>query len=49
MQGRDAHLYKSTADCFVKLFREEGVVSFYRGVVPRSEYIAYVYMMYVDV
>ena len=28
MQGRDAHLYKSTADCFVKVFREEGVVSF---------------------
>lgn len=27
--------YSGTADCFVKVFREEGVAGFYKGVVPR--------------
>lgn len=35
MQGRDAHLYSSTLNCFTKIAKEEGMASFYRGAVPR--------------
>ena len=35
MQGRDAHLYSSTFNCFTKIAKEEGFASFYRGAVPR--------------
>jgi solute carrier family 25 (mitochondrial citrate transporter), member 1 len=35
MQGRDAHMYRNTLDCFVKLFESEGLIGFYKGVVPR--------------
>lgn len=35
MQGKDAHHYKNTFNCFATLLREEGAGTFYRGVVPR--------------
>ncbi|XP_059910375.1 tricarboxylate transport protein B, mitochondrial [Gadus macrocephalus] len=35
MQGLEAHKYKSTADCAVKILRHEGVKAFYKGTVPR--------------
>lgn len=36
MQGKDAHLkYKNTMDCFIKIFQEEGIRGYYKGVVPR--------------
>lgn len=35
MQGRDAHLYKNTADCFVKIYQAEGLRGYYKGIVPR--------------
>lgn len=35
MQGLEAHKYKSTLDCAVKILRNEGVAAFYKGTVPR--------------
>ncbi|XP_061585481.1 tricarboxylate transport protein B, mitochondrial [Cololabis saira] len=35
MQGLEAHKYKSTLDCAVKILRHEGVAAFYKGTVPR--------------
>ncbi|XP_010874785.1 tricarboxylate transport protein B, mitochondrial [Esox lucius] len=35
MQGLEAHKYKSTLDCAVKIMRHEGVRAFYKGTVPR--------------
>lgn len=35
LQGSQAHLYKSTGDCFVKILKEEGVAAFYKGMIPR--------------
>lgn len=35
MQGLDSHRYKSTADCVLKIFRNEGPLAFYKGTVPR--------------
>ncbi|PAA59827.1 hypothetical protein BOX15_Mlig005712g1, partial [Macrostomum lignano] len=35
MQGLEAHKYRSTAHCFVKIWREEGPLAFYKGTVPR--------------
>ncbi|CAL9707606.1 unnamed protein product [Knipowitschia caucasica] len=35
MQGLEAHKYKSTLDCAVKIMRHEGPVAFYKGTVPR--------------
>lgn len=35
MQGLEAHKYKSTADCAMKIWRQEGVAAFYKGTVPR--------------
>jgi solute carrier family 25 citrate transporter 1 len=35
MQGRDAHMYKNTFDCFATVFRQEGLQGLYRGTVPR--------------
>ena len=35
MQGTQAAQYKSTWDCFVQILRNEGIASFYAGVVPR--------------
>ena len=35
MQGIDAGRYTSTGDCVRKMLKEEGIISFYRGVVPR--------------
>ncbi|XP_037115047.1 tricarboxylate transport protein B, mitochondrial [Syngnathus acus] len=35
MQGLEAHKYKSTLDCAVKILRHEGLKAFYKGTVPR--------------
>uniref|UniRef100_A0A4W5R2E3 Solute carrier family 25 member 1 n=1 Tax=Hucho hucho TaxID=62062 RepID=A0A4W5R2E3_9TELE len=35
MQGLEAHKYKSTLDCALKIMRHEGVRAFYKGTVPR--------------
>ncbi|KAM6965024.1 tricarboxylate transport protein B, mitochondrial [Aplochiton taeniatus] len=35
MQGLEAHKYKNTLDCAVKIMRHEGLRGFYKGTVPR--------------
>ncbi len=35
MQGLEAHKYKSTWDCAVKIWKHEGPKAFYKGTVPR--------------
>lgn len=35
MQGLEASKYKSTADCALRIWREEGAAAFYKGTVPR--------------
>lgn len=35
LQGLDAHKYKNTLDCAVKIFKNEGLSAFYKGTVPR--------------
>ncbi|XP_044260293.1 putative tricarboxylate transport protein, mitochondrial [Tribolium madens] len=35
MQGLEAHLYKNTMDCFLKIWKNEGPFAFYKGTVPR--------------
>ncbi|KAJ1425196.1 mitochondriale tricarboxylate carrier protein [Ochromonadaceae sp. CCMP2298] len=35
MQGKDAKQYKSTIDCFAKIFNAEGIRGLYRGAIPR--------------
>lgn len=35
MQGLEAAKYKSTADCFVQIWKNEGPLAFYKGTVPR--------------
>lgn len=35
MQGTAAKQYSSTLDCFVKIFRNDGIAGFYKGIVPR--------------
>ncbi|XP_065839943.1 tricarboxylate transport protein, mitochondrial-like [Oscarella lobularis] len=35
MQGLDAKEYKSTIDCFAKIWKNEGFLAFYKGTVPR--------------
>lgn len=35
MQGLEAAKYKSTADCFMKILKNEGPTAFYKGTVPR--------------
>ncbi|XP_071452319.1 putative tricarboxylate transport protein, mitochondrial [Hetaerina americana] len=35
MQGLEASKYKNTADCFMKIWRNEGPSAFYKGTVPR--------------
>lgn len=35
MQGLEAAKYKSTVDCAVKLWKNEGPMAFYKGTVPR--------------
>jgi solute carrier family 25 citrate transporter 1 len=35
MQGLEAQKYNGTLDCFAKIFKNEGVVGFYKGVTPR--------------
>ncbi|XP_037536195.1 tricarboxylate transport protein B, mitochondrial [Nematolebias whitei] len=35
MQGLEAHKYKNTLDCALKILRHEGLAAFYKGTVPR--------------
>ncbi|XP_034048235.1 tricarboxylate transport protein B, mitochondrial [Thalassophryne amazonica] len=35
MQGLEAHKYKGTVDCAVKILKYEGPLAFYKGTVPR--------------
>ena len=35
MQGLEAHRFKNTADCIVKIYKYEGLLAFYKGLVPR--------------
>mmetsp|Transcript_9204 Transcript_9204/g.22363 ORF Transcript_9204/g.22363 Transcript_9204/m.22363 type:complete len:291 (-) Transcript_9204:2033-2905(-) len=35
MQGTQATQYKNTIDCFMQVFRKEGVGAFYAGLIPR--------------
>uniref|UniRef100_A0A9J8A905 Tricarboxylate transport protein, mitochondrial n=1 Tax=Cyprinus carpio carpio TaxID=630221 RepID=A0A9J8A905_CYPCA len=35
MQGLEAHKYKSTMDCAMKIMQHEGPAAFYKGTVPR--------------
>jgi solute carrier family 25 citrate transporter 1 len=35
MQGKDSGQYKNTYDCFAKIWKEEGVKGFYKGMLPR--------------
>lgn len=35
MQGLEASKYKSTADCAMKIWKNEGPKAFYKGTVPR--------------
>ena len=35
MQGLEAAKYKSTWDCFVQIWKNEGPSAFYKGTVPR--------------
>lgn len=35
MQGLEAAKYKSTLDCFVQIWKNEGPFAFYKGTVPR--------------
>ncbi|XP_031157088.1 tricarboxylate transport protein B, mitochondrial [Sander lucioperca] len=35
MQGLEAHKYKSTLDCAMKIMKHEGPKAFYKGTVPR--------------
>ncbi|XP_056319195.1 tricarboxylate transport protein B, mitochondrial [Danio aesculapii] len=35
MQGLEAHKYKNTMDCAMKIMRHEGPAAFYKGTVPR--------------
>lgn len=35
MQGLDAHKYKNTWDCTVKIAKNEGFKAFYKGTIPR--------------
>lgn len=35
MQGLDAHKYKNTLDCIIKVMKYEGPAAFYKGTVPR--------------
>uniref|UniRef100_A0A8C6SJS0 Si:dkey-178e17.1 n=1 Tax=Neogobius melanostomus TaxID=47308 RepID=A0A8C6SJS0_9GOBI len=35
LQGLEAHKYKSTFDCAVKIMKHEGPLAFYKGTIPR--------------
>lgn len=35
MQGRDSKMYTGTVNCFYKILTEEGIASFYKGMIPR--------------
>lgn len=35
MQGLEAHKYKNTLDCAVKIMKHEGPLAFYKGTIPR--------------
>lgn len=35
MQGLEAKKYKGFGDCFIQVFKNEGIRGFYKGVSPR--------------
>lgn len=35
MQGLEAHKYRGVMDCMAKIYRNEGLLGFYKGLVPR--------------
>lgn len=35
MQGLEAYKYKSSVDCAIQLWKNEGLAAFYKGTVPR--------------
>lgn len=35
MQGMQASKYRGTGDCVIQIFKQEGVLAFYSGVLPR--------------
>jgi len=53
MQGLDATKYKSTLDCAVKTYQNEGIGAFYKGTLPRMSRVvidvAIVFVLYEEV
>jgi len=53
MQGLDASKYKSTLDCAVKTYQNEGITAFYKGTLPRMSRVvidvAIVFVLYEEV
>ncbi|XP_071502020.1 tricarboxylate transport protein, mitochondrial-like [Diadema antillarum] len=53
MQGLDAHKYKNTWDCIVKIWKYEGAKAFYKGTLPRLSRVcldvALVFVIYDEV
>ena len=35
MQGKNSKRYTSTINCFITIFKEEGFVGYYKGIVAR--------------
>lgn len=50
MQGLEASKYKNTWDCFIKIWKNEGPLAFYKGTIPRlsrvSLDVAITFMIY---
>ncbi|XP_053617116.1 putative tricarboxylate transport protein, mitochondrial [Plodia interpunctella] len=41
MQGLEAAKYKNTLDCFLKIWKNEGPIAFYKGTVPRLSRVVF--------
>ncbi|XP_049878956.1 putative tricarboxylate transport protein, mitochondrial [Pectinophora gossypiella] len=41
MQGLEAKKYKNTLDCFIKTWKHEGPLAFYKGTVPRLSRVVF--------
>lgn len=41
MQGLEAAKYKNTWDCFIKTWKAEGPLAFYKGTVPRLSRVVF--------
>ena len=52
-KGLDASKYKSTLDCAVKTYQNEGITAFYKGTLPRMSRVvidvAIVFVLYEEV